>query len=673
MKKIVYMGFSISVTVAVFVYLLSKVSISEVLGLVRDVDRTALYMFFVLSFAMSFFRTWRYQLLLHLSGFRPNSIALFLIVLVRNLFADLLPARIGTLIYIYLVNTRLQVSLSAATSSFAMSFLFDIFALMPLVVLAVIGAGAGSFANSGVLAVAAVIIGILFWALIRFLPEVVGWIGRILRGLPLGSGRLSVKLNELIDSVAEELTKYKSTRVYFHLMSLSILVRILKYASLYAFLYALLRPLSFTVSDLDVPKVFLGMVTSELIASLPVSGIAGFGAYEGAWAFAFRLLGFPGNIADLTAISHHLFTQIYGYGLGTLAIVFLMLPVFSKKTATGIGRRRPKERTFYFRVMASCVALFILLGGIYDLSKARTRPESQEIIGSKQNSSQLETLSNIFPGRILFDSNRSGTFGIYTMIADGSDIRKIVDNEHHEVYPGASPDGRWVVYAVTQSLARYAPADIWLVDTAGKNPRRLVRNGTFPSFSDDGSTIFFERERKKIMSIDADGSNLRQVYPNNNSAFTGYSIVKPRISEDGAMVAFMSDRGGRWSAWIDNLSGGGAIRLGKGCEPNWYPEGKELIWVSNRNVKAGTGLLRFNEQNGSSKIVQDDGAPFGHEYFPSVSKDGNFLLYSAAPADQHDHAVSNYQIFVKDLNTGNVVRVTFDNFTNRWPTVIPHV
>ncbi|PID74180.1 MAG: hypothetical protein CSB32_02115 [Desulfobacterales bacterium] len=133
--KIIFTTASLAVTVGIFVYLFRFISLGEVVALIGNVDRAALLMFVTLSFGMSFFRTWRYGLLLGLSGYQPTKISLFLVVLVRNFFSDLLPARLGTLVYVFIVNTRLGIPWGPATSSFALAFLFDLLAMAPLILL----------------------------------------------------------------------------------------------------------------------------------------------------------------------------------------------------------------------------------------------------------------------------------------------------------------------------------------------------------------------------------------------------------------------------------------------------------------------------------------------------------------------------------------------------------
>jgi hypothetical protein len=157
--------------------------------------------------------------------------------------------------------------------------------------------------------------------------------------------------------------------VYIRLVVLSVLIRLAKYGSLYVFLYALVEPIGYGFAELHPPRVFLGLCASELAASLPVSGIAGFGVYEGAWALVFRLLGFPGEFADLTAVSHHLFTQVYGYSLGALALLVLLLPVFryEPRRLSEEPRVSPPLR-FYGAVLGFSLFVVLILCGIGSLA-----------------------------------------------------------------------------------------------------------------------------------------------------------------------------------------------------------------------------------------------------------------------------------------------------------------
>ena len=130
------------------------------------------------------------------------------------------------------------------------------------------------------------------------------------------SQKLRQRLHDALVDTGRNMMLAREQGIYWRIFALSLGVRCCKYLSLYVLLLALVLPLGFTVQSFPLPKVFLGLCSAELAASLPISGIAGFGVYEGAWTLVFRLLGYSERIAVLTSISHHLLTQVYGYSLG---------------------------------------------------------------------------------------------------------------------------------------------------------------------------------------------------------------------------------------------------------------------------------------------------------------------------------------------------------------------
>lgn len=368
-KNLFYAAFSIAVTVGIFAYLLSHVSLREVFDLIKGADVRGVMMFLVLSISMSVFRTWRYLLCLRTSGYVPPSSSLFMVVIVRNFFSDLLPARLGTLIYVYIVTSRLGVPFSAAASSFSLSFLFDMVALAPMIALAALAAWGSTGISPIILVVAGVALIAITVAVLYALPWMFRLGGNILGRLSFFSADRRDNWSAAWKKAEQDVMDVKSTGIYDRLLTLSVLVRVAKYGSLYVFLFALIGPKGYGLAQLNIPRVFLGLCSSEMAASLPISGIAGFGAYEGTWALVFELLGFPSDIAKLTSVSHHLFTQIYGYSLGALALMILMLPFFKhdsllEKRTCPVGSRT----LFYSRVIASVVLIALILLAVYHMT-----------------------------------------------------------------------------------------------------------------------------------------------------------------------------------------------------------------------------------------------------------------------------------------------------------------
>ncbi|MEN8233088.1 MAG: lysylphosphatidylglycerol synthase transmembrane domain-containing protein, partial [Thermodesulfobacteriota bacterium] len=320
-----YILFSAFISVGFFFYFFSTVSLKEVAAVVRGISGTYVIVFIFFSVAMSLCRTWRYSLVMEASGYRTFTVALFLVTLVRNFFSDLLPARLGTLVYIYLVQNRLGLPFGVAAASFGLSFIFDILSLGFLILLAALVITSDLIPPfmiiSGGLILLAASGSVLFG-----LPALLNITGQFcLKFLPIGKKYRQMLYNGLTDT-RRDVETVREQGIFWKIFFLSLGVRCYKYLSLYALLLALVLPLGFTIQSFPLAKVFLGLCSAELAASLPVSGIAGFGAYEGAWTLVFKLFGYPEQIALLTSVSHHLITQIYGYLLGVIALLLLMHP-----------------------------------------------------------------------------------------------------------------------------------------------------------------------------------------------------------------------------------------------------------------------------------------------------------------------------------------------------------
>lgn len=323
-RSIFYILFSIGLTVFVLGYLFTHVTWNDVAGMIMNLNLSLLALFVLLSLSMQAVRTLRYKIILESSGHTVGFARLFLAVMVRGLCVDLLPARAGELAYIYILRARLGVDLGAATASFALAFAFDMAALSPLILLAIVMVGSTAQLSPALLAGLSILLLALSAILIYMLPAALRFAFCACRRMPWMGTRLRTWLTRLIASTHRHVALAQSRGFYKKVFAYSVAVRLLKYAGLYVLLLAMLNPQGYNLADLPVPKVFLGLVAAEMAASLPISGIAGFGAYQGVWTLVFVLLGFPAEMARVTSLSHHLFSQVYAYSLGIAALLMLL-------------------------------------------------------------------------------------------------------------------------------------------------------------------------------------------------------------------------------------------------------------------------------------------------------------------------------------------------------------
>ena len=107
--------------------------------------------------------------------------------------------------------------------------------------------------------------------------------------------------------------------------------------------------------------------------------------------------------------------------------------------------------------------------------------------------------------------------------------------------------------------------------------------------------------------------------------------------------------------------------FGKGCEPSWTAKGDAIYWVtSEKEVKHNTALMRLDVKAWKNGLIFDGDRPRGIDYFPSVNPEETHLLYGAASARRH-YILGDYQLFLRDLKTGETAPIVTDSFNNRWP------
>lgn len=210
-------------------------------------------------------------------------------------------------------------------------------------------------------------------AVLLLLPPLLTFSSGLLPKLVFLTVNLNTWLDTGLQALRSELLLLQKSGMLLRILVLSLGVRCCKYLSLYVLLLSLILPLGYLPGDFPLAKVFFGLTAAEMAASLPISGIAGFGAYEGAWSLVFQLLGYPEKLSAPTSISHHLLTQVYGYSLGGTAFLLLLLPRLGNRRQAMIAKETQGSLMFYLRSML--LFLFPLLCTVFVLM---TNPSIQQ-------------------------------------------------------------------------------------------------------------------------------------------------------------------------------------------------------------------------------------------------------------------------------------------------------
>jgi len=188
------------------------------------------------------------------------------------------------------------------------------------------------------------------------------------------------------------------------------------------------------------------------------------------------------------------------------------------------------------------------------------------------------------------------------MNADGSGQKSLTNQAGDDGHPHWSPDSKRIVF----NSARTSPDlkadwskqfhEVFSMNADGSDLRQLTAAktvSTYPSFSPDGKRICFRRvvdtpgyqwdltasaRNSEVFVMNADGSN--PINLTNNAAYDGW----PMWSPDGKKIVFSSSRAGPANIgqlYLINPDGTGLQQITEGpgsfVQPSWSRDGKKIF------------------------------------------------------------------------------------------------
>ncbi len=314
-------------------------SFSEFAKLFTQVDRGGVLLYFAISVSAIFLRASRYQFIIR-DAVEPEPVPgygqMLIVTIIRNGFVDLLPARLGEASFLY-VCTRYGVPLLTAAGAFGVCLVLDVIVLFGLfMLLGVLDQTIQVFGDSqtlalGLLGVLVVVLGAILYQLDRFIEFVADLLGRLPVRKPGTLATVLGKLREWATQVVHDLRSLKGKRRYPILVLLTIGLRVAKYGSLYILLVATISQFGYGYSDVSPLLSSTAFVAAEASASLPISGLMGFGAYEVAWSTIFSVnnLEIPSITSVILVV--HIITQVVGYSFALLGIALFLVHEFVRR------------------------------------------------------------------------------------------------------------------------------------------------------------------------------------------------------------------------------------------------------------------------------------------------------------------------------------------------------
>lgn len=250
-------------------------------------------------------------------------------------------------------------------------------------------------------------------------------------------------------------------------------------------------------------------------------------------------------------------------------------------------------------------------------------------------------------------------------------------------WPSWSPDGKSIAFAMHGS--------IWKVDLATNIATQLTYGPKYhssPEWSPDGRWI--------VYTADADARSIQleilNVATGETHALTSDDQVylEPAWSPDGKTLAYVCTKPsgyfniymrpiseGRWTGdevtlTKDNRYPRARLYVGNwdsNTNPTWTPDGKEIVYMSNRNIPLGTGdVYRMPARaNGEVEAVKVHSEQTLYRTRPHVSLDGKRFVYSSTGGASDEYS----NLYVLPVKGGQPYKLTFGSSDHFHPRFSP--
>ena len=236
-------------------------------------------------------------------------------------------------------------------------------------------------------------------------------------------------------------------------------------------------------------------------------------------------------------------------------------------------------------------------------------------------------------GVIVFASDRADNNSeIYLATSDGRSVRRLTrSRDANDRAPALSSDGRMIAWEreLGAGGGDVTAVEIWTMKADGTDARAVVQNGSFnrsPSWAPDGSIVYTSR---------VSGSDqIWRVVPGGGTPVRlttgGAADQFPRVSPDGSRILFQSNRGLDFDVYVMNADGSGVRNLtergGDDRFPAWTPDGQRLLWTRFDDATLSFDLWSMPIGGGEAAVVVATGF---NELAPSVSPDGKQVVFQS--------------------------------------------
>jgi len=246
--------------------------------------------------------------------------------------------------------------------------------------------------------------------------------------------------------------------------------------------------------------------------------------------------------------------------------------------------------------------------------------------------------------------------------SDGKNEWSLIAHPANDNLLGWSPDGNWILF----SSNRTGTWDAWIIQMKEGKPQKnpqLVKRAMGPinslGFSQDGAFYYnIAGGMYNVFSakIDPETGHILEIPKKDPLPYQGYNTY-PDWSPDGKQLLYLSNRGPMKRQRVlcfYSLESGSVREFNLKDKfvhfgyPRWCPDGLSVLLYAD-HILSVDGQYKVDAQTGEVNLLvpEKDEVPGIKHWWPVMTHDGRYLFY-----DYEDSSEEYYQIRVREIETG---------------------